>query len=380
MAQNPRSWRTGPGLSVVLVFGLLQLTISSPAGAGAYIFAGEANGVDLVTHPTGYTGSGGTLAVSVCIAPNSANAADMEISVRNIIHTWNSQASVTGNLLLGGANDIPSNGIDFESVALHELGHCIGLSHPNLASESGLDDPEANGTKSTDGVDGTFDVASGTDGVFGSSDDQRNDDINLHWFRISNNNPFSIGSPVDSTTYSRDLADLPGGHSYATNGDRTVSGLLGVPNTESVMQQLTFTDEDQRQLTHDDVATLQYAMSGLDETAANSDDYALELSYGGLSSSCDVVLDFDNAQTGFALCETSGAFISGGGHVEITSANIYFNTSFNWHFNDEFAGSLAAASCELVNPEAWPSQSGQKGNSTFAGRLRLLGRNPPFEQ
>ena len=168
MAQNPRSWRTGPGLSVVLVFGLLQLTISSPAGAGAYIFAGEANGVDLVTHPTGYTGSGGTLAVSVCIAPNSANAADMEISVRNIIHTWNSQASVTGNLLLGGANDIPSNGIDFESVALHELGHCIGLSHPNLASESGLDDPEANGTKSTDGVDGSFDVASGTDGVFGA--------------------------------------------------------------------------------------------------------------------------------------------------------------------------------------------------------------------
>ena len=88
------------------------------------------------------------------------------------------------------------------------------------------------------------------------------------------------------------------------------------------MQQLTFTDEDQRQLMHDDVATLQYAMSGLDETAANSDDYALELSYGGLSSSCDVVLDFDNAQTGFALCETSGSFISGGAHVEITSANI----------------------------------------------------------
>jgi cysteine-rich repeat protein len=99
------------------------------------------------------------------------------------------------------------------------------------------------------------------------------------------------------------------------------------------MQQGTFVDEDQRRLSHDDVATILYGMSGLDETASNGDDYTLELSYAGRTSSCDIVLAFDNSETGFAVCQVSGFFIGGTDHVRISAAESFFNTGFNWYFN-----------------------------------------------
>jgi len=319
------------------VIGLL-LSGGRDAAAGAFIFAGEANGVDSITHPTGYFGSGSTLRVSVCVAPSSLNASQMEIPVRNAIHTWNTRAPVTGNLKLGGSNDVPPNFVDFESTVVHELGHCIGLAHSNLATESGLTGNKLNYTKSTHGNNNRFNVNDGADGVIGSSDDSRGDDVNLHWFRKSDNNPFGIASTVDSTSYSRWLSDLPSGHDFATNGDRGVSALLGVPDTEAVMQQGTFPDEAQRRLSHDDVATVLYGMSGLDEIAGTGDDYTLELTYAGRTSSCDIVLAFDNSETGFAVCQVSGFFIGGTDHLRISAASSFYNTGFNWYFNQTAAG------------------------------------------
>ena len=305
--------------------------------AGTFIFAGESNGVDVVAHPTGYdTGSGGTLTVRVCIDPNSANAAAMEIPVQNNITIYNRLQPTTGNLVTGANNNIPGGQVDFESVALHELGHCIGLAHVNAATESGLTGSNRNYTKATDGTNNHFDINAGVDGIIGSHDDNRGDDVNLHWYRKSINNPFTITGTVDSSTYARDLASLPAGHSFAANADRTVAGSMGYPDTEAVMQQGTFFDEAQRSLTHDDVATLRYAASGRNELAGDSDDYTINLEYGGISNSnCDINLNFDNSQTGFAVCQVGGTFLSGSDHIRITSANIFFNTSFNWFFNTD---------------------------------------------
>src|SRR5262249_21639544 len=64
----------------------LALAIAgNPGGAcaGTFIFAGDANGVDVVTHPPGYGGSGGTVNVTVCIDPTSTNATSMVQSVQN---------------------------------------------------------------------------------------------------------------------------------------------------------------------------------------------------------------------------------------------------------------------------------------------------------
>ncbi|MCC6764628.1 MAG: hypothetical protein IT293_08190 [Deltaproteobacteria bacterium] len=314
---------------------VLAATLTAPvrAHAGSFIFAGEANGVNVVTHPSGYAGAGGTLNVTVCIDPTSANAASMEQPVRNVVATWNALAPASPNLLFGAANDIASNQIDFESTALHEVGHCLGLAHPNLSTESGLTGNDQNYTKSTNGADDVFDVDDGADDVIGSSDDARGDDVNLHWFRTSNDDPFTIAGVVDATTYSRNVADLPSGHLFPTNADRTVASLLGYPNTEAVMQQGAFFDEDQRRLATDDVAIFRLGMTGLDLAAGTSDDYTVALSYAGLTTSCNIVLDFDDAQTGFAQCNAGGAFLVNGEHVVVTSATVYFNTGYNWFFN-----------------------------------------------
>ena len=309
-----------------------SVVVTRPAYSGAYIFAGTANGVDVVTHPLGYVGTGASLSISVGIDPTSANAASMVTSVQNIVNTISGLNPTTGNLVSGGSNNVPVNFADFESVALHELGHSMGLAHVNAASESGLSGADPNYTKATSGPNLLFNLGIGFDGVRGSSDDIRGDDVNLFWFRMSNNNPFTIASPVDSSTYSRNAADLPGGHTFAANGDRTVSGILGVPNTEAIMQQGTFADEAQRTLTHDDVATLRYGMAGVDETAGTADDYTFTLTFDGLDAGADIVLDLDNAETGFAVSQSGGFFVGGGSHVRISSTAIFFNDGFNWFF------------------------------------------------
>jgi len=323
---------SGAGLNRILAL-LLGLSMSAQSIAGAYIFAGKGNGEDLVTHPSPYTGSAGTVTVRVCINPASPNAAAMEIPIQNNINIYNRLTPTLGNLGLGGNNNIPANQVDLESVSLHEIGHCLGMAHANAATESGLTGSDQNATKATNGVNNVFDVNPGADGVLGSSDDVRGDDGNLYWFRKLNNNPFTIASTVDSTTYSRLLTDLPAGHTFATNADRSVASLLGVPGTEEVMQQGTSLDEAQRTLGHDDVATLLYAASGINERAGSgNDDYTIVLEYGGISTTnCDITASFTST-TALAFCNVGGALISPG-HARITTASIEFGSGFNWFFN-----------------------------------------------
>ena len=319
-------------LYLILVVGLVLPTLSRPreGRAGAYTFASEGS-PDIITHPTGYTGSGGPLTVSVCINPASQYAAQMVPTVQNVVATFNAAVPTLGNLALGSSNNVPSGQIDFESVALHEIGHCLGMAHPNLATESGLPSAQRDYTRSGDGPNNTYNLNAGPDGAPGSADDIRGDDLNLHWFHRPNNNPFTMAQLVDTSTYSRDLADLPVGHAFAANAGRDVAAVLGLPPTEAVMQQLTYFDEAQRTLTHDDVATLRLAMAGLDRTANTSDDYALSLSYAGLTTSCDVVISFSTA-TSLAQCGISASYLNGN-HLAITSANVLFSPNYTWFFN-----------------------------------------------
>ncbi len=134
---------------ITAVFVAVLMVAPYQVWAGGYIFAGDPPFNDLILHPQGYTGTETSLTVEVCIDPTSpapmgGTLTDLEIPLQNNIAIWNQLQPIQGNSLLGAANNIPSGELDFESVALHEIGHCIGLSHVNAASESGLSGNDTN--------------------------------------------------------------------------------------------------------------------------------------------------------------------------------------------------------------------------------------------
>ena len=319
------------GIATVCIAG-----ICTNVHAGAFVFAGNGNSLDIIAHPSGYDGTGGPLLVNVCIDPTSQFASEMEVPTQNIVNTWNELTSTTGNISFSAPGLLPSQ-VDFESIALHELGHCVGLAHPNLGGQTGVIGANTNFTASTPGANGSFAFNPGADGIVGSADDVRQDDENLHWFDMASNDPFALQSIIDATTFSRDLTNLPALDLYAANADRTVGAALGYAESEAVMQQLTFAGEAQRALVADDVHTLTLASSGLDMQAGTADDYEVELQYQGISSTnCDINITFDATQTAFAVCGLGGVSLPGGvgQHVAITSANIYFHpNNVTWYFN-----------------------------------------------
>jgi hypothetical protein len=321
--------------------GVLGLALLVPplAQAGAYVFADQSD-PDAVTHPRGYTGNGGPLpTISVCVdsSLNPALATQAEPSVRKAVATLNRLRSLRdNNLAFNTATDIPSGAVDFESTVLHELGHCIGLAHPNHAGESGLSGDATNGTKSGQGVNAVFDQGAGTDTLHGSRDDVRGDDVNLHWYVRGSNNPGLLPATFDSSGMAVALDALPSGHSFAANADLLVMGALGHPNTEAVMQQGARGREAQRHLTADDEATLRLARSGRDRVQGNADDYTWQLNYVGQlnnpsDADCNIRVRLDDS-AGFAVCAVGGALLNGG-DVRVTTARAAFNAATNWYFS-----------------------------------------------
>ena len=313
---------------------------------------------DNVIHPQGYdvdTGSPSTFDVRVCIVPGTAEADDIAISVQNAVDTWANLVPADLNMR---NDDMITPGLprDFESVLMHELGHCQGLGHPNLSTESSLTTALRDGTKSQRGDDNVFNVDPGVDGLYGSPDDARGDDVNLHYFEPGVNNPFSLRRTVDSSNFTRDVAELPMGDSFVTNADRAVATLprysaapdpcrdLSGANAfqpgdvcqEAVMQQGTSSLETQRALAPDDVATILYARSGLDRITGTADDYRPNLVYAGVSDeNCQITVTLSTA-TSFAFCDisvTSSSLNRPANALSLIKADAVLSPNVNWRYS-----------------------------------------------
>lgn len=179
-------------MKATVIFALLMLLVvlvsTPPAHTGAFVFT-SGTAPELIAHPTTYLGNGGDINVRVCIAPGSESITEMQVAAQNSVTIWNRQQAASPNIFLGGNNDIPVGAVDFESPLTHELDHRIGLAHPNEATESGLPVADRDYTKTAPGPNGVRDLDPGSDGIRGSADDLRGDDINLHWFNIVQQQP-----------------------------------------------------------------------------------------------------------------------------------------------------------------------------------------------
>lgn len=326
------------GRLLLVIMSVLVTLETDQVVAGTFIQS-ETLGADLVTHPQGYSGSGAALNIDVCIVTGSPNQSAIEVAVRNTVDRYNLLVPTIANVRLAPDNELAVNEVDFESVFLHELGHCIGLEHPNLGDLLMGGGPDANHTRSLPGLDLAYDLDDGVDNIIGSGDDLRDDDVNLHWFFIGSNDPFSLAAEPDGSTFSRNLIDLPMADNYPANGDRTVSTIFGLPETEVVMQQGAILAEDQRSLAADDVATLQFARTGVDRISGNADDYSVNLNFilDGDDPECDLFVEFDDVETSLAACETQPLATIDAVNARITTANIFFNSlslsAASWYFS-----------------------------------------------
>jgi hypothetical protein len=143
-----------------------------------------------------------------------------------------------------------------------------------------------------------------------------------------------------------------------------VGALLGFADTEAVMQQGQFFDEDQRKIQADDIATLMYAMTGLDETVGGDDDYTIHMRYAGLTDQCDIVVS-SSANINFGGCTIGGRFIdflNFPTHIVITNAKFDYNPdAVDWFFNQSLR-------CEDLSLD-WPHN--QRLNHHACGDLVL---------
>ena len=354
----------------------------------------ENNGPLVVTHNERYNGTGGKIILTVGINPASkiSNLSTFRTPILNNILIWNLQIATIDNT----KQLADPNKYDIESVTLHEFGHALGLAHNNLGTESGLSSPMIDSTAAYKGGNGKNDVDAGGDGVFGSSDDIRGDDVNYFYFNPSNN-PFVLSLPVDKKTYKNDISFLPKGNSFASTGGLAESSLLNISKrnieeedinnyfapvhlftfanneeddklikskqgavgkidkhdlcietmrtrrdhfdkrartgtTEAVMQQGTYNGEYQRTLTADDVAAIAYARLGSDEIYGTSDDYSFTLTYKGETTGNDIDVYLDPNYTGLGVTSAAGLLITGF-HYQTLNATILINPNINWFYN-----------------------------------------------
>lgn len=328
-----------PKLVPFLAAAIVTLLQTKDASAFTYVLA--KNEAEVIIHPTGYDGRGGELTITLGLHPDFAEMEDeIAFSAEHVAAIWTSLLVWEENL--GPSMEIPKlGGTDFFGTLIHEFGHTLGLAHPTLTgAEANASGGRGKFTMATKGPNGKFDADESSDGLRGSADDERGDDINAVYFKKSDNNPFTLPESdiIDSTTYSRKLEDLPSGSKSPNVASREVANdIFSLPNSEAMIVGggSLIPGQIRRGLGADDVAGIRYAMSGVDEIQGTSDDYTLKINYVGLSDSSDMIIRFDRPD-GFAAAYVGAKPLSGNHRTMGKNRIINYNPNLpgnrDWYF------------------------------------------------
>ncbi|MCK7594344.1 M10 family metallopeptidase domain-containing protein [Pseudomarimonas salicorniae] len=315
---------------------LMAAAVTVPATAGVYlgqrdrpIHAGYA-----------YQGVGGRVDIPLC--PSEA----LHTATRNVAAKFNRRSNGLGNIAQFGDPEFPPSGaFSVESVLLHELGHAVGLGHPSEEVVAAGGQAQHTGIAPSNwGMNGSLDAEPGPDGVYGSEDDLRGDDVSLTPFPLSgNNSPFAVPSIVDDLEMTSDRARRVRPGTWPLVPWVGVSRLLGLPDTQSVM--MTVVPQVTTRLSPDELTLLKWLESGADGVASSEDDYdlffyvvapsapanerppnCLTVSMVSLSSSA-------LAQTRYLVpWLESAVYTCFGSKLCVRQSAIEFNTRYTWHY------------------------------------------------
>jgi hypothetical protein len=324
--------------------------------AEAGVFLNETQG--RVTHAAGYMGTGGEHVVNVCLDPGAMPASgDPAQATRNAIAEFNRFQATLGNVQSAAGQGVTPGALDYESILLHEMGHCLGLDHNVLGpSEVGcsvggtcVNSPTLFFTQAAPGLNTAFDTNAGLDGARGTGDDLRVDDVNRHWYRAGVNNPFIEPPVADRTTYVQS-GSLPAGDFFAeasanfspcSQGTATsnTGAANSVPTTQDVMMPILCQNNVVRDLSPNDRTTFRLARAGLDGVAGTADDYTVRLNYQGTNQTgCEVRIRFPAGNGGF-FCSTSLIPLGNGDESigdfdpDSPAGEINLQRETNWFFN-----------------------------------------------
>lgn len=316
------------------------VTVLPQSGVAGSFVTVDQDEPDRVAHQN-YYGTGGELsAIRVCIdnSVNPALATAAEPAVRNVIATYSRFRSLPNNTFAAGADtSAPPDQVDFETVLLHEFMHANGLDHPNQANN-----PAGDGmygyydSRSGHGANGVLDHLGDLDGIAGSADDLRGDDVSLLWYPRGSNDPAVLPAVVDTTTMARTLDYLPSGQHFAANGNADVMAALGHANSKAVAVQGYVQGRAGRHLHNDDLAMLRLARAGIDGVAGTADDYRSKAVFAGYyndpqGGECSMVVRFVD-EVDFASTFVGLTPLAPNHWRLIYPTRMRFNPAVNWYF------------------------------------------------
>ena len=334
--------------------------------AGAGVFLNTMPG--RVTHAADYQGQGGARALRVCLDPTALPiSGDPLLATYNAIAEFNRTRGSSPNIASAAAAGVAADAIDYESMLLHELGHCTGLDHNVLGpSEVGctldgscIDHPTLFFANAAPGPDGVHDGLPGLDGARGTSDDVRLDDVNRHWYRVDSNDPFAERAAEDRINHVQsgglppgDLAAAAAGNfnpcNQGTAGSATWLANGALP-TQDVMFPALCTANVVRRLSPNDRSTLRIARAGSDGAAGTADDYRVTLVFQEQDQSgCDIQIRFPSGggfhcSVELVTLPDGDNTISDGPDADRYAGIINLQRQTKWHFNaaDTTGGSEA---------------------------------------